>query len=79
MKDYDSANFKYTSDNFTFQANQFLKRIASENHAARVASKYPLFKMLRSIAKKFLMNELEIIFFAYILRENNWKIDDEKI
>lgn len=35
--------------------------------------------MLRSIAKKFIFNELEIVFFAYILRENNWKIDDEKI
>lgn len=35
--------------------------------------------MLRAVAKKFLFNELEIIFFAYILDENDWKYSDENI
>lgn len=35
--------------------------------------------MIRSIVKKFLFNELEIVFFAYILEENRWKIDDEHL
>ncbi len=35
--------------------------------------------MLRAVAKKFLFNELEIIFFAYILDENDWKFNDENI
>jgi hypothetical protein len=44
--------------------------MASEKHAAEIACKYPLFKMLRAIVKKFLFNELEIVFFAYILEQN---------
>ena len=44
-----------------------------------MACKYPLYKMMRAIAKKFLFNELEIIFFGYILEENKWAIDDERL
>lgn len=32
--------------------------------------------MIRSIIKKFLFNELEVIYFGYILEETKWKIDD---
>jgi hypothetical protein len=32
--------------------------------------------MMRAIVKKFIFNELEIIFFSYILEENKWEIDD---
>ncbi len=53
--------------------------MAAEQHASQVASKYPLFKMLRAIAKKFLFNELEIIFFGYILDENKWTYKDDNI
>lgn len=35
--------------------------------------------MIRAVVKKFLFNELEIIFFAYILDENKWKINDEDL
>jgi len=56
-----------------------LRRIAHEKSAADIACKYPLFKMLRFITKKFMLNELEIIFFAYILDENNWDIKDKRL
>lgn len=35
--------------------------------------------MLRAIAKKFFLNELEIFFWGYILEENKWAINDEKL
>lgn len=35
--------------------------------------------MMRAIAKKFFFNELEIIFFAYILEENKWAIVDPDV
>jgi hypothetical protein len=35
--------------------------------------------MMRAVVKKFLFNELEVVFFAYILEENQWKIDDRDL
>lgn len=35
--------------------------------------------MIRSIIKKFLFNELEIIFFSYVLEESKWKVDDIEV
>lgn len=35
--------------------------------------------MLKAIAKIFLMNEVEAIFFAYMIRETNWDIKDKLI
>lgn len=32
---------------------------------------------MRAIVKKFIFNELEIIFFSYILEENKWDIDEK--
>lgn len=35
--------------------------------------------MLRAIVKKFMFNEMEIVFFGYILEENKWAIHDDKL
>lgn len=35
--------------------------------------------MIRSIIKKFLFNELELIFFGYVLEESKWKVDDIEV
>ena len=35
--------------------------------------------MLKAIAKIFLLNEIEGIFFAYMIRETNWDIKDKLI
>ena len=35
--------------------------------------------MIRSITKKFLFNELELVFFAYVLEEGKWKVDDIEV
>lgn len=32
--------------------------------------------MIRSIIKKFLFNEFEVIYFGCILEESKWKVDD---
>lgn len=57
----------------------YCKRIAAEKHASEVACKFPLYKMIRSITKKFLFNELELIFFGYVLEESKWKVDDIEV
>jgi hypothetical protein len=35
--------------------------------------------MIRSIVKKFLFNELELIFFGYVLEESKWKVEDIEV
>lgn len=44
---------------------------------SEIAKKYPLFKILRAVVKKFFFNEFEIIFFAHFTDENEWKINDD--
>lgn len=35
--------------------------------------------MIRAIVKKFLFNELELIFFGYVLEESKWKVEDIEV
>jgi len=35
--------------------------------------------MIRSIVKKFLLNELELLFLGYVLEESKWKVDDIEV
>lgn len=61
--------------------NMLKTQHASNKHGNnnKIQFRYPLYKMLRSITKKFMLNELEIIFFAYILEENAWALDDYEL
>jgi len=44
-----------------------------------IAFKYPVYKVLKAIAKIFLLNEIEAIFFAYMVKETNWDTKDKLI
>ena len=53
-----------------------LKSVA---RSCNIAFRYPVFKVLKAIAKIFLMNEIEAIFFAYMIKETAWDIRDRLI
>lgn len=53
-----------------------LRSVARSCH---IAFRYPVYKVLKAIAKIFLMNEIESIFFAYMIKETNWDIKDRLI
>jgi len=53
-----------------------LRSVARSCH---IAFRYPVYKVLKAVAKIFLMNEVEAIFFAYMIRETNWDIKDKLI
>ena len=40
---------------------------------------YPILKLLRAVCRCLLINELESIFFAYVIQTNGWKIHDSII
>jgi ubiquinone/menaquinone biosynthesis C-methylase UbiE len=44
-----------------------------------IAFRYPVYKVLKAIAKIFLLNEIEAIFFAYMIRETKWDVKDKLI
>ena len=53
--------------------------LRSVARSCTIAFKYPVYKVLKAVAKIFLMNEVEAIFFAYMIRETNWDIRDKLI
>lgn len=53
--------------------------LRSVARSCTIAFRYPVYKVLKAIAKIFLMNEVEAIFFAYMIRETNWDIKDKLI
>jgi hypothetical protein len=48
-------------------------------HSCHIALRFPVYKVLKAIAKIFLLNEIEAIFFAYLIKETNWDIRDKLI
>ncbi|CAK86104.1 unnamed protein product (macronuclear) [Paramecium tetraurelia] len=63
----------------TLIQNLLLSRFSQLDTAASIATQYPLFKMLRGVAKKFMFNELEIIFFLHTIEEQKWRYEDQLI
>jgi D-ribose pyranose/furanose isomerase RbsD len=53
-----------------------LRSVARSCH---IAFRFPVYKVLKAVAKIFLMNEVEAIFFAYMIKETNWDIKDKLI
>lgn len=46
-----------------------LSRFSQTDGSSNIATHFPLFKMLRGVTKKFMFNELEIIFFLHTIEE----------
>ena len=53
--------------------------LRSITRSCNIAFRYPVYKVLKAIAKIFLLNEIEAIFFAYMIKETNWDIKDKLI
>jgi hypothetical protein len=54
----------------------FLTSIAQTCH---YGAQFPICKVLKAISKFFLLNEIEVIFLAYVIGETNWDIRDRII
>ncbi|CAD8151417.1 unnamed protein product [Paramecium octaurelia] len=79
QKEYDSRSIRYANEDYSYLANLLLSRFSQLDAAAAIATQYPLFKMLRGVTKKFMFNELEIIFFLHTIEEQKWRYDDQLI
>lgn len=40
---------------------------------------YPICKLLKAVSKIFMLNEMEVVFLAYLIRETGWDIRDKTI
>ena len=53
--------------------------LTSIGQTCHYGSQFPVGKVLKAISKFFLLNEIEIIFLSYIIKETNWDIKDRII
>lgn len=71
-QEYERKVNYYMYNEYTQNADSFLRKVAADKKVSTLAAKYPLLKILKSITKKFMLNDLEITFFALFLDENGW-------
>jgi hypothetical protein len=71
-----SRAFRSYSRNEIKAVTPILRSVA---HSCHIALRFPVYKVLKAIAKIFLLNEIEAIFFAYLIKETNWDIKDKLI
>ncbi|CAD8045714.1 unnamed protein product [Paramecium sonneborni] len=79
QKEYDTKCITYTDQYYSFLINQMLSRFAALESASQAATAQPLFKMLRGVTKKFMFNELEVLFFLHIIESQKWRFDDDPL
>lgn len=61
------------------QIKSIMPFIASISRTCSYSSLYPICKVLKAISKIYMLNEIEIIFLAYLIRETGWDIRDKTI
>lgn len=61
------------------QMKTIMPFIASISRTCSYSSLYPICKLVKAICKIFMLNEIQIIFFAYLIRETQWDIRDKTI
>lgn len=71
---YNHASLKFRDGGFTQQCELFVTKISTEKKDIR--AKFPLYQILMSITKIFLLNEFEIANLALLLDIWGWKYDD---
>jgi len=77
LQRYADDNVKYRDEEFTQQADNFLTRIAASKKIPKeLRAKYPLYYILVSLCKIFMLNEYEIIVLACALDHCSWKIEE---
>ncbi len=73
---------KYSKAFNSYSRNQIktiMPFIASISRTCSYGSLYPICKVLKAISKIFMLNEIEVIFLAYLIRETGWDIRDKII
>jgi hypothetical protein len=53
--------------------------LTSISQTCEYGAQFPICKVLKAVSKFFLLNEIEVIFLAYVIRETNWDIRDKVI
>lgn len=77
LKRYVDDNIKYRDEQFTQQADHFLTRISqSKKIPKEMRAKYPMYFILVSICKIFMLNEYEIVVLGCALDHCNWKFEE---
>jgi hypothetical protein len=51
----------------------------SKGQFIKLSPKYPIFKLLKAIARMFLLNQIELIFLAKALQLTQWNFNHEVI
>jgi hypothetical protein len=77
LEQYNKAYNEYKNEEFTQQCDLFLTRIASDKKIPKeITAKFPVFNILVTLAKVFLLNEFEIAALGNILDNINWKFEE---
>jgi len=77
LEKYSQASLYYRDEEFTQQAEMFITKIASDKKIPKeLKAKFPLYQILISICKIFMLSEYEIVVFACVLDHCNWKIEE---
>lgn len=77
LQSYAQDNLKYRDEEFTQQADNFITKIATSKKVPKdLRAKYPLYYILMSICKIFMLNEYEIIVLGCALDHCGWKINE---
>jgi hypothetical protein len=77
LEKYSQDNLQYRDEEFTQQAETFITKIAADKKIPKdLRAKFPLYQILISICKIFMLNEYEIVVFACSLDHCNWKIEE---
>eukprot|EP01017_Pseudomicrothorax_dubius_P019882 TRINITY_DN2192_c0_g1_i9.p2 TRINITY_DN2192_c0_g1~~TRINITY_DN2192_c0_g1_i9.p2 ORF type:complete len:217 (+),score=52.62 TRINITY_DN2192_c0_g1_i9:1212-1862(+) len=75
---YDKLQVEYTTFGFTANSETLIKNIlADDGVPPDYKSKLALYKIVRFVAKTFLLNEMEILMFGHYMRKVGWKYSDE--
>lgn len=79
------ANYKPSrySKMFSLYQRRILPRVDAMIRAIALSSplapRLPVFKTLRAAAKMLLLNEIELVFMAILIKESKWNIEDAVI
>lgn len=53
--------------------------LASISRTCTLGPLYPVCKVMKAVSKIFMLNEIEVIFLAYLIKETNWDLRDKTI
>jgi len=77
LQKYSKHNLYYRSEEFSQTAELFVSRIASDKRIPNsIKAHFPLYQILISLCKVFMLNEYEIASLACTLDHCAWKIDE---